>query len=226
MVRVAGLLRAIYASLSLDSLKSKLFDLYGWTIEFEPAIENKEFIAKSVLNILKDLPIKLIKSCGVKRLQLKNLGLNREYYPNHGFYIGDLIALNSNIFLDPDMPEDFENSRGYRVSRPTQTLIHEIGHALDFRLGDISLKPEWLSLSGWSKEYKSGLKRLLIKEKGTPDVVGEWFYDPKAEFFRFYGKKCPEDDFADSLGIYYSLINDKIPTSKRKFLENLLKVYN
>jgi len=225
MVQVAGLLRAVYASMSLDLLKSKLFDLYGIRIEFESAIENKEFIVKSVLNILKDLPIKLIKNCGVKRLQIRNLGENREFYPNHGFYIGDLIALNSNIFLDPDMPEDFENSRGYRVSRPTQTLIHEIGHAIDFRLGDISLKPDWLSLSGWSKEYKPGLKRLLIKEKGTPDVVGEWFYDPSAEFSRFYGKKCPEDDLADSVAYYFSL-TDKVPPTKRKFLENILKVYN
>ena len=226
MVQVAGLLRAVYASLSLDSLKSKLFDLYGLATDINPNIDSKEFILRSVINILGPVPPRLLKDCSINQLIIKDMGLNRPYFPNHGYFVGNQIALNSNIFLDPDRPDDFIDSHGYFISRPQETLLHEYGHAFDAARGDLSLKPDWLALSGWSKEYKPGLKRLVIKENGVPPVVGEWFYDPKAEFTRFYAKRNPWDDFADSFAYYTAPLLDKLPSSKRDYFKKIFQVYN
>ena len=227
MIQVSKLLRAVYASyLSLDSLKSELFDKYGLSIDMNPSVENKEFILRSILNILRPVPVSLIKNCRITQMIVKDMGPNRPFYPNHGYYIGNQIALNANIFLDPDMSEDFIDNKGYFISRPQETLLHEYGHALDAAYDNLSLKPDWLALSGWSEEYKPGLKRLVIKEKGVPPVVGEWFYDPKAGFTRFYAKRNPWDDFADSFAYYLAPLLNKMPLPKRDYFKKLFQVYN
>jgi hypothetical protein len=134
--------------------------------------------------------------------------------------------LNTDIFIHPDQPEDFIDDKGYFLTRAEETLYHEMGHALDSALGDISLQPAWVSLSGWSKEPKPGLERLHIKDKGAPEVIGEYYYDPKYKangFTRFYAMRNPYDDFADSFSFYISGMKNKVPATKAKYLDNLLK---
>jgi hypothetical protein len=71
------------------------------------------------------------------------------------------------------------------------------------------------------------LKRLFIKgQGGVPDVIGEMYFDPRiAEFTRFYAKRNSWDDFADSGAYYLGGLKEKVPATKRKYFDNLLKKY-
>jgi len=223
MIAIAKILK------SIDLSEEKQLKKYGFGLIIDPNISsfNVPLILQQISSILNPVPIQLIKDCGIKTLQIRDLGPCKQVYPNHGYYscIGNLIALNSQIFIDPDQPKDFCGEKGC-ITRAAETLYHELGHGYDSIHGDLSFKPEWLKISGWSKEYKPGLKRLLIKETGTKPIVGEWFFDPKAEFVRFYAKKCPEDDWADSFGYYVAqLIKDKIPAPKITYFDALLNKY-
>ena len=145
--------------------------------------------------------------------------------------MGNQVALNVDIFYNPDLPDDFFDHHGYFVTRPQQTLIHELGHSYDQHHNDLSLQKNWLSLSDWSENFKPGLKRLIIDEKEAPKIVGEWFYNPEIEkepgggFTRFYAKRNPWDDFADSFAFYVADLKDKVPQRKKTYLDNLLGYY-
>ena len=186
-------------------------------------------ILRQIYLILNRMPVSLVKACGVEDFYISTkMGPSKPLFPNHGYFYpdDDTITLNADIFYHPDTPDDFFDHRGYFVSRPAQTLIHEMGHALDAHLGDISLKEDWLKLSGWSQNPEPGLKRIIIKDPGAPLVIGEWFYDPKAGFTRFYAKRNPYDDFADSFAFYVSGMKDKLPENKRAYFDALLKKYH
>lgn len=183
-------------------------------------------ILRQTYRILKMMPCSLIKDCGITTLSFRSdMGPNRPYYPNHGYYAQNAVTLNADIFHHPDLPDDFVDGKGYFITRPEQTLIHEFAHGFDEFQGNLSLKDNWLNLSGWSEKHRPGLKRLVIREPGVPEVVGEWFYNPKAGFTRFYAKKNPWDDWADSFAFYVAGMKDKVPENKTEYFYNILRKY-
>jgi hypothetical protein len=153
------------------------------------------------------------------------MGRSRFFSPNHGYFVGNQVALNADIFYHPDHPEDFSDGQGHFITRSAETLLHEIGHAFDSQFGDLSLKEDWMELSGWSKEPMPGHKRLIIREPGTPEVVGEMFYAPEAQFTRFYASRNSYDDWADSFAFYVAGMKTKVPATKRAYFDRLLKKY-
>lgn len=192
----------------------------------EPGRILDPIIIRQIYQALSMMPAQLVRDCGVKNVYIDyRMGPSLSRYPNHGYYINQSVTLNSNIFEDPDQPTDFVDSKGYFVSRAVQTIWHEFFHSYDAYNGDLSLKPEWLKLSGWSKDSKPGLKRLIINEPGMPPVIGEWFYLPSAGFPRFYGKRNPEDDFADFAAFYIAGLHNNLPENKLRYFNHLLSKY-
>jgi hypothetical protein len=174
------------------------------------------------------MPSSLVKACGVTKIVFEDLGPNRPYYPCHGFYQpgADFVALNVNMFYYPDQPDDFFTEKGYSISRVAETVYHELGHSFDQHRGELSLQDAWLKLSGWSKDREPGLKRLIINEPGAPKVIGEWWYNSEAcGFTRFYARRNPWDDWADSFSFYVSNVKDKVPEAKREYFDKLLAPY-
>jgi len=204
---------------------------YGFDTDIKTDVYDTHLILEEINKILNPISSDLIKDCGIKSLIIRNdLGKNKPHYPNHGYYYGPdkSITLNADIFYNPDFPDDFFDNQGNFISRPRQTLIHEFGHAYDEQHNNLSLLPNWLKLSGWSKAPKKGLKRIIIDEPGTPQVIGEWYYNPEIEysgFTRFYAKRNPWDDWADSFAFYVGNVRNKVPEMKRNYFNNLLNFY-
>lgn len=175
-----------------------------------------------ILNALKKLPLELVKACGINSLGIKDLGPSKEFYPNHGVYVSNTLFLNKWNTEDPWVVED---SSGNKLDRFDHTLYHEMGHGLDEVLGgskELSLQPEWLNLSDWSEEPKLGLKRIIIREKGSPELVGEWWYNPDSGYTRFYAKRNPWDDWADSFAYYVAGLKSYLPESKIRYFDDLI----
>ena len=206
--------------------KQKIQDKFG--IECAQK-ENKPLdpiLLRQTYLILDTMPEKLVRQCGVYKLIFSStMGPNLPYYPTHGYYVHNLVTLNDNIFYHPDVMDDFFDEHGYFIDRPTQTIIHEFAHGYDAARGEISTKPEWTKLSGWSKEPKQGLKRIVIKTPGQETVYGEWYYNPKAGFTRFYAKRNPWDDWAEAFSFYVGNMKSKLPENKIEYFDALLKKY-
>ena len=199
----------------------RISDVYGLEINCE-----NPFILRSVYRILSFFPPKLIKDCGVKRIVIRSdMGPNKPFYPNHGYFIADYIALNQDIFVHPDIPDDFRVNVGEYLTRPEQTMIHELGHGYDAYHNFPSGSKEWLSLSGWSEKPANGLRRMVIRDKGVPERKGEWYYSPEAKFTRFYAKMNPWDDFADSFAYCVGGLKEKVPSEKRTYMDQMLSKY-
>ena len=197
--------------------------------KFDLKMDKKDdpVILKQIHSALSDIPVSLIKDCGINEMSLRgDMGPNRQHspnYPNHGYYVNNSITLNSDIFHHPD---DFTDEQGYFMARPRQTLYHELGHGYDEYNGFPSYKDDWLKLSGWSQTHKPGLKRLFIKGvDNAPDVLGEWFYDPKAGFTRPYGKRNNYDDYADCFCFYIGGLKSKLPENKIEYFDKKLGKY-
>jgi len=186
--------------------------------------------AQEVCNCIKNHPANLIKDCGIKTLGFDDLGPSAKYYPNHGYYKtpGDILVLNKRMLEDP--------IHGYAEDgRPISTfefiLAHELGHGWDAAQGrnscgkDYSICNDWTSLSDWSDTPKPMHKRLRIREKGYPEKVGEWYYGPKAQFPRYYGKMNPWDDWADGFAYYVTGMKDKLPPEKLNYFNEKLSNY-
>lgn len=183
-------------------------------------------LLRQTFNILSVMPVDLVKDCGVNTLYFdSHMGPNMPYYPNHGYYINNTVTLNVNIFYHPDVSDDFFDYRGYFISRPAQTLIHEFAHSFDEFHHNMSLQLEWLKLSGWSEQPKPGLKRLIINTPGMAPVIGEWYFNPAAGFTRFYAKRNPYDDWADSFSFYVARMKSKLPDNKVAYFDKMLKKY-
>jgi len=228
MITLASHIRKIAKRSETDFFESKLKDKYGLDVIIGPKVYDAHCILRQICNIFDPVPSALIKKCGIKTLRLRNdMGPNKPYYPNHGYFdTKDEVALNADIFYNPDLPDDFFDHRGYFMTRPQQTLLHEFSHAYDWANGELSKKEAWLKISGWSKEKKPGLKRLIIDEPGTPKVIGEMYYDPKAEgFTRFYARRNSWDDWADSSAFYLGGLRGKVPTKKRPYFDDIYKEY-
>ena len=199
---------------------------YGLVPTYDEGVHDLHWLLREIYDILKPVPVDLVKACNLKYLVLKSdMGRSRSFTPNHGYFVGNQVALNADIFYHPDQPEDFSDNQGRFISRSCETLLHEIGHAFDQCNGDLSLQKGWMDLSGWSKDPKPGLQRLSIKEPGTPEVIGEMYFDPEAGFTRFYAKRNPWDDFADSFAFYVAGMKSKVPENKKEYFDRLLKQY-
>jgi hypothetical protein len=226
MKTVASYIRKVANESGIAFWADKIKDRYGLDTELGPKVVKGHCIFREITHILEPIPPDLIKDCGINHLLIRNdMGPNKPYYPNHGYFTGSQIALNADIFYNPDLPDDFFDHHGYFITRPQQTLIHEFGHGYDQHHGNLSLRKNWLKLSNWSENFKPGLKRLIIDEKEAPKIVGEWFYNPNAEFTRFYAKRNPWDDWADSFAFYTAGLRNKVPSKKAGYFKNTLKTY-
>lgn len=178
--------------------------------------------AQKLAETLSRLPHALIAACGIKELGFKDLGVSREYFPNHGLYVDDKLFLNTQNIDDPIVHKD---GSGRTLDRFEHTLYHELGHGLDKMRDNESQRDPWLSLSGWSKEPFPGGLKVIISEEGCEDVHGTWFYDSKASFPRFYAKQAPWEDYADCFAFYVGGLKDFLPAAKIKFLDGILSPY-
>lgn len=201
----------------LEGLLEGLQETYG----IEVSCEDAERVSR-LHDALSRLSPTLVKACGVNFLGYKDLGPSREFYPNHGVYVANKLYLNMQNEQDVQV---YADSRGNELNRMDHTLYHELGHGLDDVLGGVSTQDEWCGLSGWSLSPFPGGMKVRIEEEGVPPVVGEWYYDPKASFTRFYAKCAPWEDFADSFAFYVAGLTEFLPASKIAFFDNLLKDY-
>lgn len=206
-----------------SDLYSKLKDEYDVTVLPGNKIES----VRNLYEALRKLPTKLVKDCRILTMTFEDLGPSKKYYPNHGKYQGGTLTLNDRIF--EDLSTDIDTESGKKLSKFEHTYYHELGHGFDEKRQKrdkwLSLEEDWLGLSGWSETPKPGYKRLVIREEGSPDLRGEWYYSPEARFSRFYGKRNPWDDWADSFAYAVGGLKSYLPANKRKYFDDLLKEY-
>jgi hypothetical protein len=181
---------------------------------------------KALYEALKKLPEQLVRDCKITSMGFEDLGPSKKFYPNHGKYSRGVLTLNERILDDTKMEVAPD---GKEMTKFEQTYYHELGHGFDEKKKSeekwLSLKDDWLELSGWSESPKPGFKRLIVREKGAPELKGEWYFSPEAKFPRFYGKRNPWDDFADSFSYYIGGLKSFLPENKRKYFDELLKEY-
>ncbi len=209
---------ALLEKTALNDLEKEIHDKYGISIKNNPTWEQTSELQEALTQISADL----IKACGIETLKFKDLGVSKEYYPNHGYYVGNTLVLNSQLSSDPS---SYRDATGKLMNKFEQTLFHELGHGFDDKEGLLSDKKEWLELSGWSKEPKRGLKKVIIDEPGSPKVEGEWYFDPSAGFTRFYAKRNPWDDFADSFCYYVAGMKSFLPKEKIAYFDKKLNKF-
>lgn len=219
-------LRRIAVDLEEYSKKADLFsaikEIYGIDVDKKASPE----CVRALHGSLQRLNPEVVKLCGIKSLSFDDLGPSKEYYPNHGRYVNNTLIMNSQLLDDPIIIVDPDN--GCILNKFDQTLYHELGHGWDEfqgEEGELSLKDEWLGLSGWSKYPKPGHKRIRIREEGTPEVVGEYYYSPYAKFTRYYAKRNPWDDWADSFSYYIGGAKSYLPKNKISYFDKILKKY-
>lgn len=205
-----------------SSIISKIKDVYGIEVDQTSDPECVKILYESINR----LNPSLVRDCGIKSISFEDMGPSKEYYPNHGKYINDTLILNDQLLKDPTLLYNINN--GSALNKFDQTLYHELGHGWDETQGgdqDLSLGEEWMTLSGWSKYPKPGKKRIRIREKGTPEIIGEYYYSPEAKFTRFYAKRNPWDDWADTFSYYVGGLNNFLPNNKVEYFDNKLKKY-
>ena len=198
-------------------LKKSLEDNYRMVVDGD---DPRQISALSIA--LNRLPAALATDCGINLLGFEDLGPSREYYPNHGYYVGKKLILNTQLLSDEQV---FLDKNGRALNRFEHTLYHEMGHGWDAAKGTPSLAAGWSALSGWSPTAVPGLQRITIREEGSPDLVGDWFFDPKAGFPRFYAKRNPEEDFADCFAFYAGGLSGFLPANKTQYLDAALWRY-
>jgi hypothetical protein len=212
-----------YYPFNENSYKKFFEKKYGTQLETVSFEESKVIYSAFEL-----IPIKILKDL-VSILQFDpSLGKSKEFFPNHGRWEDNFktMVLNRNVIdLEPEESKHL--------------IIHEIGHAIDNKLGNISKTEEWLNISGWTdnpsgitmiqksdKNYldHKNFKRLRIKENGLLSV-SSWWYDENAGFVRWYAERNPEEDFAESFAYYILEKMDRFKDCKEKskFIKNILE---
>jgi hypothetical protein len=210
-------IREAAMDLASSSCAAKISSSYGMDTE-----EQDADLLNKTLSALSKMPAELVKDCGIKVLEFEDMGRSEEFFPNHGYYVNNRLVLNSMLTEDP---KRYQDASGSIMDKFEQTLYHELGHGWDDCFGNVSEQEEWLNLSGWSKEYKTGLKRIIIEEPGQEKVVGEWCFDPSCGFTRFYAKRNPWDDFADSFAYYVAGCKSFLPKNKIEYFDKYLGKY-
>lgn len=226
-IKLINRIRRIAIDLEEYSKKSDNFSAIKEVYDIDVDKKTDPECLHALNSSLQRLNPEIVKLCGIKSLSFEDLGPSKEYYPNHGKYVNNTLVINSQLLDDSNIIVDPDN--GVILNKFDQTLYHELGHGWDEfqgEDGDLSLKKEWLDLSGWSKYPKPGLKRIRIREKGTPEVVGEYYYSPYAKFTRFYAKRNPWDDWADSFSYYVGGAKSYLPKTKILYFDKILKKYN
>ena len=226
-VKIARKLRRIAEDMLLSSEVSSIVDglkdTYGIGISPDTDPENLQVLWDSIQRI----PPALVRDCGIRSLAFKDMGPSRRFYPNHGVYSNGTLTLNERILDDPTL--EFDPESGNMLNKFDQTFFHELGHGWDEVHGhdhrELSETPEWKDLSGWCKEPHDGLKKLVIDEKGAPMVDSEWWYKPDAGFTRFYAKRNPGDDWADSFSYYVGGLKYFLPRQKVKYFDDRIGKY-
>lgn len=193
---------------------------YGMTVR--PGTD--QMLVSRLARALGRVPDRLVKDCGIKDIGFEDLGVSKEYYPNHGYYVGDTLVLNTQLPEDPVIFKD--DSVDKTLDRFDHTLYHELGHGWDMVKGELSNKPEWLSLSGWSEEPEEGKVRVVINDKDSDkELEGEWFYDPSSKFVRFYARRNPWDDFADTFAFKVAGLSGFLPEAKDRYFKDRMDLY-
>lgn len=204
-----------------SSDRRELLQKYGLLVGDNASPDQVSAVRQS----LNELPHKLAVDCGIHSLDFEDMGPSMDFYPNHGKYIGGTLVLNKRIIDDPKTEKDNE---GNELSKFDLILYHEMGHGFDeakAKRDMLCIEPEWLELSGWSKEPKDGLNQMIIRQPGKPTLKDPWFYDPKAGFPRYYGKRNPWDDWADAFSFYVGGLKSRLPKNKRAYFDKLLGSY-
>ena len=202
-----------YAPYLRETLQTK----YGMQVDGD---DPKQLTA--LLVSMERIPAQLIKDSGINYLGFADQGPSKEYYPNHGYYVGKKLVLNTQLLDDEQI---FLDTTGRALNRFEHTLYHEMGHGLDAAMNTPSLMPQWVELSGWSKDPMPGLSRITIREEGVPDLKGDWYFDPKAGFPRFYAKRNPEEDFADCFAFYVGGLTGFLPQNKVNYFDAAIGRY-
>lgn len=180
------------------------------------------FLVNRLAQSLGRLDPDLVDSCGIRDIGFEDMGESKEYYPNHGYYVNNTLVLNTRLVDDPLLFQD--PTTGKNLDRFDHTLFHELGHGWDSMNGDASVGEDWVVLSGWSEEPKDGKVRVIISDKDLEeDLVGEWYYDPQSDFVRFYAKRNPWDDMADTFAFWVAGMYGFVPETKRKYFEDRIK---
>jgi hypothetical protein len=198
---------------------SGLYSRYG--IEFVTGSD--PLLVSLVADALEVMPDQLVRDCGIKRFGFEDLGESKEYYPNHGYYVNDTLVLNSKLPEDQILFSDPSTDKS--MNRLEHTLYHELGHGWDAKMGDLSIKPEWLDLSSWSESRVDGHVRIVINDGDSPEMVGEWCYSPDAKFVRFYARRNPWDDFADTFSFFVKGQKGFVPPEKAAYFDSRLGKY-
>lgn len=204
-----------------NDVRASMITKYG--VDASPVPNDAVLNLNEMQACLDKMGKELIDKCGLKVVNFEDMGESREFYPNHGYYRdGDSsVTVNSRLISDDYM----YRSNGTVMTKFAQTLWHELGHMLDYRLGLVSMEAEWLSLSGWTQSpvKGSGWQNIEIAEPGTESVRDDWWFDPNAGFTRFYAKRNPWDDFADSFAYYVGGLHEFLPKNKIKYLDEVTK---
>jgi len=168
---------------------------------------------KRVKDILKTLPINIIYDAFTIIEYAPEMDTKRKI-ENAAKYNKE-----SKIFyLSPEafaVDEKFTDGNKY-MTILEHVILHEVGHYLDEKY-KISDTDGWRKLSGWTQQPTAGKVKLNLKD-GDGEV---WYYDKGVDFPRWYAKRSPADDFAETFAFYKGGLLNRVPENKQKFMKLL-----
>lgn len=171
------------------------------------------------------VPRKLIRNVIDQVAFDPGLGMSDRFFPNHGRWDDDnkIMYLNRTVF-------DLEGKEALHL------ITHEVGHAVDSHMGDISTNDKtWLGFSGWTQTPSDitpvqqsddnltefgKYERLKIEEDDLL-MVSEWWHLKDASFVRWYASRNPMEDMAESFSYCVLGENDRFAGcgDKRKYVK-------